>query len=423
MTTLKAGNNTNTYIKDKRISMYLFWFIAFLFSIISMTKNCFGSALAAIVSEGIMKKSQTGLISAAFYMAYGPLQPVGGILADKFNPKKLVSLGVAGAAIANTVIFFNHNYYVMLCAWFLNGVSQLALYPGLFKIISSQIAPVCRGKSIYYFSFTPSVGLALGYVVAMFVTEWEYIFLISAVLSFLLLFSFHIIYNKASKHMELDDTIKEEFVEDKEEERKENVSSFKLFLKSGFFILFPMWLIRYMVDTSIKAFTPTMMIENYENLNVFISNSFGVLVILSGILGMIVMRKIIFPLLKKNEVASVLVPLVIVLPLTFVTKGIGKIDAWIIVVAMCVISFLLTGAFLMSYFISGSFARYGKSGTAAGIATSASALGAVLQSYGVTAVADHYGWNTVTDLYIMGITICVVLVAIALPLWTKHKKQ
>ena len=115
--------------------MYLFWFIAFLFSIISMTKNCFGSALAAIVSEGIMKKSQTGLISAAFYMAYGPLQPVGGILADKFNPKKLVSLGVAGAAIANTVIFFNHNYYVMLCAWFLNGVSQLALYPGLFKPI------------------------------------------------------------------------------------------------------------------------------------------------------------------------------------------------------------------------------------------------------------------------------------------------
>ena len=46
-----------------------------------------------------------------------------------------------GGAVANAVIFFNHNYYVMLIAWTLNAVVQFALWPATYKIISSQL---CR---------------------------------------------------------------------------------------------------------------------------------------------------------------------------------------------------------------------------------------------------------------------------------------
>ena len=48
-----------------------------MYSIVYMTKNCFNAALADIVNEGILTKSQTGSITAAFYIVYAPLQIVG----------------------------------------------------------------------------------------------------------------------------------------------------------------------------------------------------------------------------------------------------------------------------------------------------------------------------------------------------------
>ena len=44
--------------------------------------------------EGAMTKSQTGLITAVFYLVYAPLQVVGGIFADKYDPEKLIKIGL-----------------------------------------------------------------------------------------------------------------------------------------------------------------------------------------------------------------------------------------------------------------------------------------------------------------------------------------
>ena len=43
----------------------------------------FTSAMAIIVEEGSMTKSQTGLINAMFWLVYAPFQVVGGLAVDK----------------------------------------------------------------------------------------------------------------------------------------------------------------------------------------------------------------------------------------------------------------------------------------------------------------------------------------------------
>ncbi len=407
------------HIKDDRTSMLFFLFLAFLFAVVSMTKNCFSSALAAIVSEGIMNKSQTGLITSAFYLVYGPLQIVGGMLVDKHNPARLVKIGLVGSVIANTIIFLNHNYYVMLGAWIFNGISQMALYPGLFKIITSQLSLDWRRKGIYYFSFTGTIGLMFGYIVAAFVTKWEYNFLISSVATLILLIALHISYKRILTHMEPDET--PQLV--RQEQKIEKVSTFKLFATSGFLLLLPVWLLRYMVDNSIKTFTPTMMMESYSTMNVTVSNLLNIFVIISGLLGIIIIRKFVFPRFIRNEVVATILPFLLTLPLTLVIKNTGKVDVWIIVVAMCLVSALLSGASLMSSFISGSFSRYGKNGTAAGMANSANSIGVVLQSYGFTYVADRFGWSTVTTIYVIGISVCIFFAICAYPLWRRYKNQ
>lgn len=419
-----AGSNDKKsirmYIEDDKISMLFFWFLTILFSILSMTKNCFSSALAAIVSEGVMKKSQTGLITSAFYISYGPLQIVGGIMADRFKPDKMVKVGLLGSAIANAIIFLNHNYYVMLCAWFFNGITQMAVYPALFKIITSQLSPSWRKKGIYYFSFAGTIGLMLSYMVAAIVTGWKYNFLISSVASFVLLVAMVVFYSLVSKRMIPDET---PIVNVQKISKTEKISAIKLFALSGFLFMIPVNLIKYMVDNSIKTFTPIMMVESYSDLSVSLGNLLSILILISGLLGMILVRKFLFPKIMRNEMGVNLLMLALVFPFVLIIKFTGRLDVWLIVGAMCMASVFMSGASLMNGFINGSFSKYGKNGTAAGITNSASSLGVVLQSYGFTFLADHFGWGAVTDIYVIGVVVCIVFTACALPLWVRFKKQ
>ena len=57
-----------------------------------------------IVSEGVLTKSETGAITGAFYIAYAFLQLVGGALADRWHPERLLTIGFVGAGIANFVM-------------------------------------------------------------------------------------------------------------------------------------------------------------------------------------------------------------------------------------------------------------------------------------------------------------------------------
>ena len=104
----------NVHFENKSVSRHFFWFIWFVYVIVYMTKNCFSAAMATIVFEGAMTKSQTGLITAVFYLVYAPLQVVGGIFADKYDPEKLIKIGLIGSGLANLMVFLNQDYFVVL---------------------------------------------------------------------------------------------------------------------------------------------------------------------------------------------------------------------------------------------------------------------------------------------------------------------
>ena len=169
------------HLENKSVSKKFFWTLWIMYAVVYMTKSCYSAAMASIVHEGVLTKSQTGFITAAFYFVYAPLQILGGVFADKYNPEKMIKIGLIGGAIANLIIFCNQNYYVMLFAWIFNAVIQFALWPAVFKIISSQLESEYRVKGIYFITFSSTFGLVLAYVVAAFMSNWLYNFLLSAV--------------------------------------------------------------------------------------------------------------------------------------------------------------------------------------------------------------------------------------------------
>ena len=145
------------YLESKRLSWLLFFTCFILFAVVYMTKNMFSAAMASIVEEGIMTKTQTGAINGAFWTVYAIFQVIGGFIADKFSPYKLVGIGLGGAVIANLVIYINQDYWVIMAAWVFSGIIQFGLWPGIFKIISTQVSPSLRSTSIFWMAFTPLV--------------------------------------------------------------------------------------------------------------------------------------------------------------------------------------------------------------------------------------------------------------------------
>ena len=80
-------------MENEHLSLMLFMVVAVIYCLIYMTKNCFSAAMVLLVSEGVLTKTQTGNISAMFYLIYAPFQIVGGLAADRFSPYKLIAIG------------------------------------------------------------------------------------------------------------------------------------------------------------------------------------------------------------------------------------------------------------------------------------------------------------------------------------------
>ena len=62
------------YLESRRLSILLFLFLFFLYAVVYMTKNIFSSAMAIIVEDGFMTKSQTGMINAVYWFVYAIFQ-------------------------------------------------------------------------------------------------------------------------------------------------------------------------------------------------------------------------------------------------------------------------------------------------------------------------------------------------------------
>ena len=305
----------NIHLENRTISRSFFVFLWLMYAVVYMTKNCFGAAMAQIVSDGVLTKSQTGLITGMFYAVYAPLQIVGGIISDKYSPEKLLKIGLVGAAAINMIIFFNHNYYLMLLLWTLNAVIQTPIWPSVFKIVSSQLVRSDRPQMVFFISFAATFGLLLGYIAAAFISKWQYNFLVSAVSLLVCLVILDFFCLRLEPCMKPDKK-----VIPKKPESVSGISAIKLFAKSGLLLLLPGVFIRTMIEQGTRTLSPVMLMEMYDNVTPFTGNLLNTFVILSGILGMVLLRFVLYPRFIKNEVKGMLAMLAISLPFAVILR-------------------------------------------------------------------------------------------------------
>lgn len=410
---MKIMSDINIHLEDKRESRHFFVFLWLMYAVVYMTKNCFSGALSSIVAEGSLTLAQTTFISAAFYIAYTPLQILGGIFADRYSPEKMITVGLLGGAVCNTVIYFNQNYYVMLASWVFNAIIQFALWPSVFKIMSSQLVRSDRGRMIFYMSFASSGGLIMTYIVSAFLTDWRDNFLISAIVLVISAFILLVYCKHLNPIMKKDKIESAPVISDKNSDKKK-ISTAKLFLISGFFTLLVAVLLRTMIENGTKTLSSAMLMQSYENISASTGNLLSIFIIIAGIVGTLLIKLVLFPRIIKNEITAYLILMIAALPFTVVLRFVGQLPVWLVILSLCMISMSLSATHLLTQYFNMLYIPYGKNGTAAGILNAAASFGLVLQYCVFGSVAQDHGWATVTTLWVvmvlLGIVFCLATV-------------
>lgn len=380
-----------------------------------MTKNCFNAALADIVNEGILTKSQTGSITAAFYIVYAPLQIVGGMAADRFSPHMLIKIGLIGGAVANSIIFFNQNYYVMLITWVLNAVVQFAVWPSVFKIMTSELCRSDRKQMVFYMSLSSTAGLLGNYLLAAFLPSWEYNFAVSAALLLGLAVGIHFYDRHINRYM-IPDRV--EAVEVNADQASYSGSSIKLFWFSGMFLLLIPVFVRSVIGQGIKSLSPTMIMETY-GMTPQISNLLNIFIIIAGIAGTMMVRFLLKD--RMSDMTGIAVFLILTFGLSVALIFSDNLITTMII--LCLMSTTSTAPTLfMSYFNSG-FSKYGKNATATGIYNTAGSLGVCASGYVIAVIADNFGWGVTQGVWCIGLLVSVIVALILIPMNASFKKR
>ena len=406
-------------IDSIRASLILFFTVFTVYLISYMTKQCFNAAMADIVNEGFMTKTQTGFIIMVFYLIYAPMQIVGGIAADKFDSVKLIIIGLIGSAVSNAVIFFNNSYYVMLAVWGFNGFIQFGLWPSVLKILTTKLNVVHRRKAVVYISVSQPMGAIIAYLTAANIKKWQYNFLVSSII---LIASSILLYTVYSYLIKRDLLMLEQepVTYHKPEKKEKTLKMGSLIFASGLFFVLLVSFMKEMV-LSIKGLAPVMLMEIYESVTPKIGNTLNIIVIIFGIFGVIAAGYINTRYAKK-EFRINFIAFVVTAPAWLALVFIGKVS-----IALCVLSLswiygvvTLTSSTVSCWMVQ--FQKYNCTGTVAGLINAAASAGVMASSYFFCLIADKSGWQSVIYLCILFCALSAVMTVAAALCWKRFNK-
>lgn len=167
---------------DERPSSMRFVVLAWLCgaaAICYASRNGLGVAESTIRAELGLSKEAMGLVMALFFVPYALGQIPGGWLADRLGSRRSIPLFAVGWSIATCVMGWATGLWILVTAWFLNGLFQAGLFPACTNTFSKWFPPTRRAVASGWLASAMSVGsTAASAVAALLIDEigWRWAF-------------------------------------------------------------------------------------------------------------------------------------------------------------------------------------------------------------------------------------------------------
>lgn len=418
---LREGAMKSRTITNKSASVGLLCALILAYSYICMTKNCFSSSMVFIVEEQLLTKFETGIITASFYLIYAALQIVGGILTDRWNPERFLTVGLVGAALCNLVIYFNQSYMVMLISWTANACLQFAVWPATFKIASTLLHRDMQERSILMATFGNPVGMVLAYIAAAVIgSQWKLNFLVASIGLIVVAAIWEAAVYLTKPYVEIEIL---PLPKKSDSEAQRNKVFIKIAVKAGLFLVLFLSFTRTMFDIGIKALAPTMINQSYDEVTPVLATVLSIIILISGAVGP-VFSHFLYPRFIQNEAVIITLFFLAATPLTAAMLLLGKVSYILIIVLLALVVMLMSAASLFtSSYIAARFNKWCKGATVAGALNCTASFGVVAANTLFTGIADTKGWHGTIVVWIIIMVVSLIIAASHIPVWTKFLRD
>ncbi len=410
-------------LEDEKTSWLAFLACFVAYTILSMTKNTYSTAIAAIVSEELFSKTNAGIINASFYLFYGVAQFFGGYLADRFSPFKIIIISLLGAILTNGLMAVSDSFVAMLVIWSLNGIFQFGVWPAVVKVVSSVLLYEHRRKAMVYTAFCFPSGTIISYLLAMGILKywsWPVLFWASAIILIPVVFFTLFVMKRVQVKLIPEEIIKPE--EKQMEQETKAIPFTKIFFASGLFLICIPALIRCMLDIGLKTWVPTMIMESY-GVSPSASSMLTTVLIFLNLTG-VFFSAWLYPNRCKSLPLAIGLFFVASLPLLGLLLFNGKIAVIFIVLLLAVMTTMMTAASqLLNVNLPATFGAYNKIGMVAGISNAFGCFGCMLANYLYGFAAEAYGWTVTIMIWIILALVSFLFCFLAMPLWKRFMKK
>ncbi len=406
-------------MQKKKLSpaVWLCALLSLLYFTSYITRLNFSASIAEMVSVGVFTKTQGGVIGTALFFTYGFGQIISGILSDKFDPGKIVAVGLVLTALCNLLFAFSDSVAVMAVLWGVNGFAQALFWPPIVRILSYYFDDSGYAKGNLAVSYACHGATILIYLIVPFgikVADWRFSFFFGALLAAAVLIVWCAGYWRLVSKM------------DKTAEREgttppSSAPLIKTLAVSGVLIVLVAIALQGYLKDGIQSWLPTFFTEVFEMdsskailMNMVVPVSSIVFVSLATVL----FRKVF-----RNEVAeSIFLFSVTVVLALLVSVFYSKSPVITLVLSALIIGCAHGVNTMLISFLPRRFERIGKAATVGGICNAFVYVGSAASSYGIALIATNVGWfATLISWGIVafaGIIVCII----ALPQWKKYIK-
>ena len=416
--------------KKETASVLIFVTSFIVYSVISMTKSAYASAIASIIGEGIFNKSQAGTINAGFYLLYGMGQLLGVKLVDRVSPVKFIYFTLLGTFVSTLGMAFARSFEAMLILWSFCGLVQFAIWPAILRIISEYLLPVHKDRAKVYISFSYCIGMLFSYLLASIVLKfmrWPVLFVVVSLIVLISLVIW-VVVTRATKEeaheirkMNSEITLYFKEAKEKEDNSKSTMGIGKIILMSGVLLLLIPSFARSALDAGLKSWVPTMIVENYS-VSASFANMMTTVLVFVNLSGVFIVN-FFCPRIIKNAVVGYGLCFLISIPFTVMLLFTGKIHLAVVVFLLTVVTTMMySGHQLVNIIIPANFAKYNRAGAVAALINALGSFGSVVANILFGFLAENYGWNGTIISWIILATVAVAFCTMAVPLWTKFNK-
>lgn len=404
-------------MKLEKASFRLCIFLGFAYTMYVIGKMSFSAATVGLIEDGVLSKTETGIISGVFWLIYALGQIAGAIIVNKVSAYLLIEIGIVGSAVSNILMACTENFAFMLVAWCLGAASQMGLWPGLLKLTSTEVADKHRPMIISYLAYAYSIGSIISYFLTagiLAVSTWEYIFLSCGIICAVAVPG--IIYSKRR----LSPILEKEFEQEADSDSPKGKLTWRIIWDRGLIFFALLMCLRTIVDSGVGSWMPTILFEVYGVSSTY-SSLLSVVRSVISLLG-ITLGAFVYARLKGDELPSLLIVMVPLLPMILILNYLSILSVSIVIVLLFGATLLLAAA---SPRISLNYpARYqdvGLTATVGAIMNCMSTGGMALATYGGGYIADRFGWNAVVLMWTILIALFLIVAVSLIPIWNRFK--